>query len=106
MSVFVTRLARLDIEEAAAFLAQDDLNVGLRFFDAVESSIELLKSAPRIGRQMTINEEDVRMWFVKGFRKYLIFYTENSSEVKIVRVIHSVRDYTRVLTRKQTREPR
>lgn len=99
MRIFVTSLARRDIIEAASFLAQDSLEVGLRFFDATESSFELLSSSPKIGRVLTISGEEVRMWFVKGFPRYLIFYTEKSAEVKIVRVIHSARDYNRVLTK-------
>jgi len=34
----------------------------------------------------------VRMWRVKGFRRYLIFYRPIEDGIEIVRVIHSSRD--------------
>ena len=34
----------------------------------------------------------IRMWRVKGFRKYLIFYKPIEDGVDIIRVIHSSRD--------------
>ena len=34
----------------------------------------------------------VRMWRVKGFRRYLIFYYPIENGVEIVRLIHSSRD--------------
>jgi len=34
----------------------------------------------------------IRMWRVKGFRQYLIFYRPIQDGIEIVRVIHSSRD--------------
>lgn len=39
----------------------------------------------------------LRMWFVPGFEKCLIFYVERSEEVLILRIIHSSRDYSKVI---------
>jgi hypothetical protein len=35
------------------------------------------------------------MWPIRGFEKSLVFYTESTEEILILRVIHSSRDYTR-----------
>ena len=39
----------------------------------------------------------VRMWRVRGFESYLIFYKPRKDGVVIERVIHASRDYQRVL---------
>jgi len=40
---------------------------------------------------------DVRMWRVRGFEMYLIFYFPRPDGIAIERVIHAARDYQRVL---------
>jgi toxin ParE1/3/4 len=88
--------ALLDLLETAEYLAEDDLEVADRFFDAFETTLEDLRNTPKIGRVRNYrNEVDIRMWFVRGFEKSLIFYTENSEEIVILRVIHSARDFNR-----------
>ena len=88
--------ALVDLIETAEYLAEDDLEVADRFFDAFETTLEDLRNTPKIGRVRNYrNEVDIRMWFVRGFEKSLIFYTENSKEIVILRVIHSARDYSR-----------
>lgn len=88
--------ALVDLIETAEYLAEDDLEVADRFFDAFETTLEDLRNTPKIGRVRNYrNEVDIRMWFVRGFEKSLIFYTENSEEIVILRVIHSARDYSR-----------
>ena len=88
--------ALVDLIETAEYLAEDDLEVADRFFDAFEKTLEDLRNTPKIGRVRNYrNEVDIRMWFVRGFEKSLIFYTENSEEIVILRVIHSARDFNR-----------
>ncbi len=88
--------ALVDLIETAEYLAEDDLEVADRFFDAFETTLEDLRNTPKIGRVRNYrNEVDIRMWFVRGFEKSLVFYTENSEEIVILRVIHSARDYSR-----------
>lgn len=88
--------ALTDIVETAEYLAQDDIEIADRFFDAFESTLGEICNTPKIGSLRKYrNDVDVRMWFVQGFEKSLIFYTETSDEIEVLRVIHSARDYTR-----------
>lgn len=88
--------ALVDLVETAEYLAQDDIEVADRFFDAFETTLEDLRNTPKIGRVRNYRDEvDIRMWFVRGFEKSLIFYTENSKEIVILRIIHSARDFNR-----------
>lgn len=89
--------ALVDLVETAEYIARDDVEVADRFFDAFEQAIEKISKTPKIGSVRKFRDEiDVRMWFVPGFEKSLIFYTESADEIVILRVIHSARDYTRL----------
>lgn len=88
--------ALTDLVETASYLANDDIEVADRFFDAFEATLEVLLRSPKIGSpRMFRDNTEVRMWFIRGFEKSLIFYTETAEEIVILRVIHSARDYTR-----------
>jgi toxin ParE1/3/4 len=94
MRVQTTSLARKDIIESAEFIARDNIDAAVRFLDAVEITLEMIKATPAIGRKKEIGgEHNLRMWFVKDFPKHLVFYTASKSEIRIVRIIHSSRDY-------------
>lgn len=41
--------------------------------------------------------KDVRMWSVRGFRDYLIFYQPMSDGIRLLRIIHAAQDYRRIL---------
>lgn len=97
MKVIKRSLAVKDIIETADYIARDDLEVAYRFLDAVEATIEKLKVTPKIGTlQTSKGQGNLRMWFVDGFPKSLIFYIATKDEIEIVKVIHSARDYYRI----------
>jgi plasmid stabilization system protein ParE len=88
--------ALMDLVETAEYLAEDDAEVADRFFDAFESTMEFIVKTPKMGSVKRYRDQtDIRMWFVRGFERSLIFYTESADEIVILRVIHSARDYTR-----------
>ena len=39
----------------------------------------------------------VRMWRVRDFEKYLVFYEPRGRDVEIIRVIHAAQDYNRIV---------
>ena len=45
--------------------------------------------------------EEVRVWPVPGFRRFLIFYRVTENTLEVIRVSHSARDVVRVLRRIQ-----
>lgn len=88
--------AAIDIVETAEYIAHDNIEAAIRFIDAVDESVEIISKSPNIGVANKIESEpDLRMWAVKGFPKSLIFYRVRTSQIDILRVIHSSRDFTR-----------
>jgi toxin ParE1/3/4 len=89
--------ALVDLVETAEYIAADNPEAADRFFDAFEKTLETIRRTPKIGSVRNFQGySDVRLWFVHGFEKSLVFYTENDEEILIMRVIHSARDYRHV----------
>lgn len=96
MKVVKLPQAITDLIETADFIAEDSPETADRFFDAFEETIKDICRTPKIGRPRRYRDAaDVRMWFIRGFDRSLIFYTENSDEIVILRIIHAARDHTR-----------
>lgn len=87
--------AEKDIEEIMRYISQDNPEVAATFHGAVESTCELLVTMPEMGSPRTFNNpelEGLRMWPMKKFEKYLIFYRSTPEGIEIVRVLHGARD--------------
>jgi plasmid stabilization system protein ParE len=52
---------------------------------------------PAAKRDLVLHFAGVRMWRVRGFENFLIFYTPRKDGVAVERVIHAAQDYQRVL---------
>lgn len=88
-----------ELVSLSSYLAEDDEEAAYRFLNACEAAFHFLLKNPRIGSPKTFQDpalKDIRMWRVKGFRDYLIFYQATASSVRILHVIHSAIDYNRV----------
>ncbi len=97
MKIYRSAAAILDIIENAEYIAQDDLDAAIRFVDAVDSSIDLIAKSPGIGVSRKVGKApEMRMWVVKEFPNSLLFYRATSTEITIIRVIHSARDFNRI----------
>ncbi len=65
------------------------------FDKAVFESLDLLCERPLIGtRNVCVNPklDGLRMWFVKGFEHYLIFYRPFGNYIEVVRILHSAQE--------------
>ncbi len=92
--------AERDIEEAFVFVAETDFDSGLNFLHAVEQSFEMIAENPFVGSERKFAAPElgnVRMWRVKSYEKHLIFYFVRDDVIEVLRVIHSARDYIRIL---------
>jgi plasmid stabilization system protein ParE len=92
--------AERDIEEAFVFIAEADFDSGLDFLFAVEQSLEFIAANPLVGSRRSFavpGLENVRMWRVKSYEKHLLFYLVHEHAIELVRLIHSARDYRKVL---------
>jgi len=76
--------ASRDIEECFVYIAEQNLDAGVAFLVAVEESFELLSSFPLLGADLDLANEQLRgmrIWRVKGFEKYLMFYLVHDDAV-------------------------
>jgi toxin ParE1/3/4 len=61
----------------------------MAFFDAVRQTFTELARLPGLKKIYDSGESDLqnlRRWFVKGYKRYLILYYFDQSEVTVVRV--------------------
>jgi toxin ParE1/3/4 len=94
-SILKNPQAERDIEECFVYIAEENLDVGIYFLVAVEDSIEQIADFPQIGSIKEVGNLQLyglRMWRVKGYAKYLIFYLLKHETIEIIRVLHSSRD--------------
>jgi toxin ParE1/3/4 len=87
--------AERDAIEIAAFIGQDHRAAALRFFDAIEATLEELIAMPGAGRAFPSRQPaiaQIRFRPINGFRNYLIFYRVIDSGIAVVRIVHGARD--------------
>jgi len=87
--------ARRDLAEAADYIARDSLDAARRFLDAAEAAFELLAAMPEMGTRCNFRSptaSGIRMWSIRGFQNYIVFYRPLDDGVDVVRVIHGARD--------------
>jgi len=90
-----------ELVEAATYFTGYDAALAERFLDACDASFERLEKFPEIGSARRFEDPrlaTIRMWLVKGFDNYLIFYTPLVGGVRILHVIHSAQDYNRIVS--------
>lgn len=85
-SVALRRQARHDIEEAIDhYLAESGVAVTMEFIQALENSLEQIRSQPASGSPRYAHELDIpglRSWIVGKF-PHLVFYVEKAEEIDI-----------------------
>lgn len=97
LPVVVQSIADRDIDEIADYLADAaGVSVALLFLETVYGTFETISAHPRIGRECTLREaqlRNVRQIRVGAlFEDYLIFYLLNPDCAMILRVLHGARD--------------
>ena len=88
-----------DLDEIADFIARDDLDAALRFYDAARRAFHFLSDYPRAGalhQQSDPRLAAMRVWPISRFRNYLVCYLPLADGAVILRVIHGARDVGRV----------
>lgn len=84
-----SRQAADDVEEIASFIARDDLDAALRFYDQVDRLRELLARSPHLGRERPELAPDLRSC---PLGNYLVFYLPTPDGAVIARVLSGFRD--------------
>ncbi|MGP1386869.1 MAG: type II toxin-antitoxin system RelE/ParE family toxin [Thainema sp.] len=98
--IVVSPPARLDLRKHFDYLAENDFDKALEFFDAARQTFADLARMPGIdGPYLSENErlKDLRKWHVKGFKRHLIFYHIDKENIEIVRVLYGAQDIQSLL---------
>lgn len=98
--IVIRPMASFDLDEQFAYIAANNFDAALRFFDAARQTFSQLAQRPGIGS--LYNTENPRLvglrkWAVRGFDKHLIFYVERDEYIEIVRLLHAARDLPEIL---------
>ncbi|MBN3921668.1 type II toxin-antitoxin system RelE/ParE family toxin [Nostoc sp. NMS4] len=98
--IVITPKASLDIDEYFAYIAQENPDTALLFFDSVRETFAQLARMPGMGSRYPLDNlrlQGLRKWAVKGFKKYLIFYFERDESIEVVRILYAGQDIERIL---------
>lgn len=98
--IAITPRASFDLDQQVAYIAKDNLDVALRFFDSARQTFSQIAQTPDIGRLYKISKprlSGLQKWSVKGFEKYLIFYRLQDDRIEVVRILHAARDIPTIL---------
>jgi len=82
-----------DYREIILYLADINVLAADRFCDAVEAALEVLALQPGIGPKAGFpNVPETRIWPLRRYPNYLIFYRITGGSVVLLRILHGTRD--------------
>ncbi len=87
--VLHTELAKLDLLEIWAYIAEDNPNAADKLLDNIDEACALLGANPKLGQARPDIATGMRYLPLKN---YLILYQEQPTGIEVVRVIHGSRD--------------
>jgi toxin ParE1/3/4 len=82
-------------EQFAYFCEIADWDVADRFFAAALAAFDRICEMPEIGRRCRFNNPllaNARVWPIRGFDKYHIYYRPLGDRIEILRILHAARD--------------
>jgi toxin ParE1/3/4 len=94
-SLRILPAAAEDVDTVAGFIARDNLDAALRFYDAIDATYRELRQHPL---RWPIYELDhprlkgIRKRSIIEFDNYLVFYRIDKNQVEVIRVLHGARD--------------
>jgi len=104
LALYLAPRAAADIDGHCSFIARTNVESALAFDKAVFSTFDTLCENPFLGANrsyMNPKLHGLRMWFVKGFEKYIIFYRPFGNYIEIVRVLHSAQNRDFILAEEE-----
>lgn len=100
LKINITPLADADLDEAAAYIAKDNIKAALKLYDYAKETLTLLAEHPLTGTQYhtaTNGLSDVRFFPMKKYTNYLVFYIPFNDEIRIIRILHRARNIPEML---------
>jgi len=101
----VSPRADRDLNEQFIYIAGDSLEAAMRFLEAARSTFEQLATMPELGGAHEFDHPKlvgIRVWQVRKFERYLVFYRPIESGIEVVRVLHGSRDIAGVFEEEET----
>jgi toxin ParE1/3/4 len=92
--------ASQDLDGHFAYIAENNFEAALQFFDSARLTIAQIAKMPGIGSLYPVENsrlQGLRKWAVKDFRKYLIFYFERDDAIEVVRILYAAQDINSIL---------
>ncbi len=85
--------ARRDLIRHFAYIGENGgLATARRFQDAPRATFAELARTPGLGAPRKLEKfPNIRMWRIREFEKYLIFYEPVGDDVEAMRIIHALR---------------
>ncbi len=87
--------AERDLDDLWFYIALDNPVAADRAVNTAYDSFEYLIEMPEIGKRFETDNPrlaDLRVWHIRGFGQYLIFYRITDDQIQIAYVTHSARD--------------
>ena len=87
-----------ELVNLSAYIADEREEIAQAFLNGCDATFQFLALNPNVGSPCKFESsglKEIRMWRVKGFEKYLIFYVPTATGIKILHIIHSATDYNR-----------
>ena len=92
--------ADADLDNHARYIAEDNLEAALRFYDQARQTFDDLVAMPRMGIPYASDEPrltGLRFFPIKTFPNHLVFYRPSADGIEVVRILHSRMDKLRHL---------
>lgn len=84
--------ALIELEESAHYYESEQVGLGDRFSDSVETAFEKLREMPGIGSKRYVDLVSGLHMYVLSTFPFLIFYFDKIDHIEVVRLIHAKRD--------------
>jgi toxin ParE1/3/4 len=88
-------LVARDIGQIWSYIAKDNVAAADRMVQSLNDAIRLLARNPELGSAVEIR---AGMRCKPVHRRYLILYIATRHELQVLRILHSARDYERILS--------
>jgi toxin ParE1/3/4 len=90
--VFLTRQANVDLQEIWTYLAQDNVDAADKLIHEFHEAFQLLVDQPDLGVPQFQYRKGLRCKVIR--KRYLIFYEPAVGNLRVLRVLHSARDWS------------
>jgi plasmid stabilization system protein ParE len=99
LPVLFTALAEEDLDQIEDFISAHDAAAAARIRSAIVQQSIQLGNTPEKGMALTDHysqlEIGVRLWPIPRYRNYLVLYRIEPEMIRILRILHGARDWTR-----------